>query len=102
MLIVVIVCRGLRGYSAGRLLVATFRNYGRILAQNVSRRYLMFSLVVLEQIWGNLALRVVMSTVWPLLFVTWLVYLGIGLVILLLLLLQNLLVSGEHSLDIIT
>ena len=62
----------------------------------------MFSLVVLEQIWGNLALRVVMSTVWPLLFVTWLVYLGVGLVILLLLLLQNLLVSGEHSLDIIT
>lgn len=102
MLIVVIVCRGLRGYSAGRLLVATFRNYSRILAQNVSRRDLMFSLVVLEQIWGNLALRVVMSTVWPLLFVTWLVYLGIGLVILLLLLLQNLLVSGEHSLDIIT
>ena len=102
MLIVVIVCRGLRGYSTGRLLVATFRNYSRILAQNVSRRDLMFSLVVLEQIWGNLALCVMMSTVWPLLFVTWLVYLGIGLVILLLLLLQNLLVSGEHSLDIIT
>lgn len=102
MLIVVIVCRGLRGYSTGRLLVATFRNYSRILAQNVSRRDLMFSLVVLEQVWGNLALRVVMSTVWPLLFVTWLVHLRIGLVILLLLLLQNLLVSGEHSLDIIT
>lgn len=63
----------------------------------------MLSLLVLEQIWRYLALSMMVSTVWSLLFVTLLVYLGVWLVILLLLLLQllNLLISRKHALDII-
>lgn len=63
----------------------------------------MISLIILKHIGRDLAFRVVVRTVWSLLFVTLLVYLLILLVNLLLLLLHllNLLMSGEHSLDII-
>jgi hypothetical protein len=63
----------------------------------------MFFLVVLEHIWGNLALGVVVRTVGSLLFVSLLILLWVLLVSLLLLLLHllNLLMSRKHTLNII-
>lgn len=102
-LVVVVVCCILRRYSTLRLRVASFRNYCSVLTHYMCWWNLVIPLFFRKHVWRNLTLRVVMSAVRPLLFITYLINLGIRLLKLLLLLLELLvlLMPRKHAFNII-
>ena len=102
MLVVVIICSILWRHSTLRFVVAALRNYGCILTQNMGWRNLMFSLVILVEILRQLtfSMMVVMSTIGSSVLFSLLELLII--VLLKLLVVLNLLVSSEHTFNIVT